>query len=137
MIDTQEVRRGLYSIPYRREVTHEEADLIWTMLERVAPQRHHEIATLKIIGRCGCGMCPTIIFGTSYDQKLPSGILGEIAQYTGFNAQQLEVGIALIVRDDAISELEVWGMEGAVISLPSLRSLIPVVAPIHVVADAV
>ena len=114
-----------YSIPLRRELSGEERGLLQYILEREAPDRVSEIAKLKVVGRCGCGQCPTVIFGSSLDaDPRAARPFVEIANYLGRNSEGVGVGIALLEREGHISELEAWSPEGAdVAAWPPLSAL--------------
>ena len=102
-----------YSIPLRRELSAEEGALLVHILEREAPARLSEVARLKVVARCGCGKCPTVIFGPSLEaEPLPARPFVEIANYLGRNRDGVLVGIALLEREGQVSELEAWSPEG-------------------------
>ena len=114
-----------YCIPCQRELSSEERDIVGFILEREAPHRLFELDTLKVVARCGCGQCPTILFGTSLNEepntKHP---FNEIATYFGRNPEGDLVGVVLIDRDGRLSELEVYSLEGVEIrSWPEITSL--------------
>jgi hypothetical protein len=114
-----------YCIPCRRELTSEERDLVRFILEREAPQRLYELETLKVVARCGCGQCPTILFGTSPDTEPNTAHpFDEVATYYGRNHDGALVVVVLIDRDGRLSELEAYSPEGVEIrSWPSIASL--------------
>lgn len=108
-----------YSIPYQRPLSSEERQLIAFLLEREAPSRLSEIDSLEIVARCGCGQCPTVMFGSGNYQPF-----SEIANYVGLDDQGTLVGVALLERDGKLSELEAWSPSGVDISAwPVLSSL--------------
>jgi hypothetical protein len=109
-----------YSIPLRRELSAEERALLVHILDREAPDRIPEIAMLKVVARCGCGKCPTVIFGESMDAEPRAAMpLVEVANYMGLNAEGLLVGVALLEREGFLSELEAWSPKGGeVVSWP-------------------
>ena len=102
-----------YRIALRRELSAEEQALLRHILEREAPKRVQEIASLKVIARCGCGKCPTVIFGCSIESEpRPAMPFTEVANYMGRNAEGVLVGVALLEREGHLSELEAWSPEG-------------------------
>lgn len=114
-----------YSLSLRRELTDEERGLLHFILEREAPDRMQEVANLKVIARCGCGNCPTVIFGLSLDaEPRPARPFTEFASYMGRNADGVLVAVSLIEREGHVSELEAWSPEGDDITAwPPLSSL--------------
>jgi hypothetical protein len=106
--------RQPYSLPLKRDLSSEERALVEFIVEREAPTRVADIASLKVIGRCGCGECPTVIFGDSLAaEPLPARPFIEIANYFGKNRDGVLVGVALLERGGRMSELEAWSPEGA------------------------
>jgi hypothetical protein len=114
-----------YCIPHRRALSEEERSLLQFLLEREAPARVAEVASLKVIARCGCGTCPTVLFGPTADaEPLTGGPFTELATYRGRNADGVSVGVTLIERGGRLAELEAWSPEGPdVLSWPPLTAL--------------
>src|SRR5258708_10981368 len=114
-----------YSIPHRRALSAEERSLLRFLLEREAPARVAEAASLKVVARCGCGKCPTVLFGPTSDaEPLTGNPVTEVSSYRGRNAQGVEVGVTLIERSGRLAELEAWSPEGPdVLSWPPLLAL--------------
>jgi hypothetical protein len=113
-------QRQPYSIPLRRELSSGERDLLLHILEREAPDRIPEVASLKVVARCGCGKCPTVIFGSSLESEpRPAMPFTEVANYIGRNSDGVLVGVVLLEREGHLSELEAWSPEGGeVVSWP-------------------
>jgi hypothetical protein len=116
-----------YCVPHRRELSAEERSLLRHLLEREAPDRLGEIEQLKVVGRCGCGRCPTVLFGPDLDSPpLPSRPFREIANHIGRNADGVLVGVAVLEREGRIQELEAWSPWGEPITCwPDPSSLTP------------
>ena len=114
-----------YSLPLKRELSVEERTIVTHILEHEAPGRVADVAHLKVVARCGCGKCPTVIFGRSLDaEPLPPRPFVEIANYMGRNRDGVLVGVALLEREGQLSELEAWSPEGSDIgSWPSVSAL--------------
>ena len=114
-----------YSIPLRRELLDAEKALLLRILEREAPHRIPEVAMLKVVARCGCGKCPTVIFGAALDaEPRPARPFTEVANYMGINAEGLLVGVVLLEREGCLSELEAWSPKGGeVMSWPEPANL--------------
>jgi hypothetical protein len=114
-----------YSIPDRRALTGEERSLLKFLLEREAPDRLGELDTLTVVARCGCGKCPTVLFGQTPDaEPLMGSPFTELASYRGENREGVAVGVVLIAREGKLAELEAWSPHGPDIkSWPSIASL--------------
>ena len=114
-----------YSVPDRRALTNEERSLVRFLLERRAPHRLGEVETLKVVARCGCGKCPTVLFGPTQDaEPLTGSPFTELASYRGKNKDGVTVGVVLIERDGKLAELEAWSPHGPdVKSWPAVAAL--------------
>lgn len=58
-----------YCVPQRRELSAEERSLLHLLLAREAPDWLPQLESLKVVARCGCGKCPTVLFGASLDSE--------------------------------------------------------------------
>jgi hypothetical protein len=116
-------RRMPYSVAHRRELSNEERAL----LRLLAPERELEIQGLKVVARCGCGKCPTVLFAPSFDaQPVTGSPHQEIATYRGENADGVDVAITLVERNGRLSELEAWApVDGDIRSWPPIGALKP------------
>ena len=114
-----------YSIADRRHLTPEERSLLTFLLERHAPSRLVELEALKVVARCGCGKCPTVLFGPQLDaEPLTGSPFAEIASCRGTNKDGVTVGVVLIERQGKLAELEAWSPLGDDIkSWPSVAAL--------------
>ena len=119
-----------YCIPHRRELTEEERELLRFLFadESVLAL---QIDRLKVVARCGCGQCPTVIFGESLDDEplTSSGATtGDVvADYYGPDKNGTTVGVTLHERDGKVAELEASVVDvGDIEGWPSIESLIPV-----------
>jgi hypothetical protein len=111
-----------YAVPHRRELSGEEAALL---LGQEAPDRVAELEGLKVVARCGCGKCPTILLGHgTAAEPLTSGPMTEVASYRGRNTEGVTVGVVLIDRNGKLAELEAWSPEGSdIVSWPPVAKL--------------
>lgn len=114
-----------YSIPDRRELTRTE----FVLLERLTQQikgLDGKVDELKVVARCGCGKCPTILFGKSFDDSPLTGPGRElIADYCGRAANGSRVGVLLWEQDGQLAELEAIGWDGEVDEWPPIEALVP------------
>ena len=108
-----------YAIPHQRPLSSDERSLMAFLLKREAPARLSEIDALSVVARCGCGRCPTVMFG-----PITSIPFTEIANYVGRDNQGVLVGVALLERDGKLCELEAWSPTGVdVYAWPELSTL--------------
>jgi hypothetical protein len=114
-----------YSIPCHRDVTPEEHALLKFLIEREEPSRIGEVDEAKVVARCGCGKCPTILLRRAgATDPLTRGAARELASYRGSNPDGIEVGVILIERNGELAELEAWAPAGGdVTSWPPLANL--------------
>jgi len=116
-----------YSVECRRDLTKSEIALISYILMQNAPMKLSELNNLKVVARCGCEKCPTIMFGNYISSAPKTGTFSEIAQYFGESKSGIPIGVSLLNRDNQISELEIWSPSGADIEeLPEINTLKPV-----------
>jgi hypothetical protein len=101
-----------YSVPERRSLNSEERQILAFLIQEVAPDRLGEVAELKVVARCGCGKCPTVLFGRSLDDPPLTGTHRQIASYRGVNTDGVDVGVVLLERKGVLSELEAWSPTG-------------------------
>jgi hypothetical protein len=113
--------------PEHRPLTDAERKLLeWLIAhgsqeaEKYAPQA----SQVRVVATCTCG-CPTIDLATGdRDHRTVGGSL-VIADFEGVTLEGIEVGVILHVRQDQLSELEVYAMpdvEGR-FGLPTIESL--------------
>ena len=115
-----------YSTPEWRELSTEERALLRYLLEREAPHRVREIDDLKIVARCGCGKCPTVMFGRTMTSVPITSKTGgrDVASYRGLNLDGVDVAITLTERQNQLAELEAWAPAGGdIYRWPPLSSL--------------
>ena len=112
-------------VPDERSLSQEEIGLLeWLLTHGLsdASQYKLQIPKLRVVSRCGCG-CPTIDFALAAARKNgPSHI---IADAEGISPEGVHVGVIVHVREDEISELEVYSLAGeqSRFSLPRPESL--------------
>ena len=101
-----------YCTPYHREISDEERLLLTFLLQREAPDRIGQIEPLKVIAKCGCGGCPTVLFGSSFDAAPVTRDHYILADYAGKSAAGGLVGVMLWANDQGLTELEGCSIDG-------------------------
>ncbi|MFD0992821.1 hypothetical protein [Tenacibaculum geojense] len=99
-----------YSIPDKRELTKLEIKFLTYLFEKEKPEWNNLIGNLKVIARCGCGKCPTIMFGKTFDSEIQKGNL--IIDYAGKGKNGELIGISLFGTDQIPTELEFYSIDG-------------------------
>ena len=101
-----------YAVEHQRQLSEEERNLVSFLLENEAPQYLSQLASLLVIDRCGCGKCPTIMFGSQGHEVPEFGEFTKLADYIGKADDGVLVGVMLFERNGVISELEAWSPAG-------------------------
>lgn len=113
-----------YAITLQRDLTETEKALISFLLQQEAPGRLPQLEKIKVVGRCGCGKCPTVLLGLSQQSGPKLGPFKELANYVGKTTTGMVVGVALLEREDELAELEAWSPRGDDVSQwPDVASL--------------
>lgn len=118
-----------YSIPHKRELNDEEKVLLHFLFTREKPEWLDLINKLKVIARCGCEKCPSVLFGTSFDDEIkPNQPL--LIDYVGTGINGESIGVAVFGNDILPTELEFWSIDGQenIEVIPSIESLKPMIA---------
>jgi hypothetical protein len=91
-----------------RDLTTEERATVITLLEGASPEFIEQAAKLQVVGRCGCGECPTIFF-----QLEESGVHEEdLSTYAGTDKEGGIVGVVLLQKHGRLSQLEFYSADG-------------------------
>ena len=112
-----------YSIPNKRELTKYEIEFLTYLFEKEKAEWTNLIGNLKVIARCGCGKCPTIIFGKTFDSEIQNGNL--LIDYAGKGKNGELIGISLFGTDKMPTELEFYSIDGKseIIEIPKIETL--------------
>ena len=113
-----------YAIEHQRDLNNNEYRLLTSILSKEKSLLLKNINELKVIGRCGCGNCPTVLFGYSFaDQILTNEKL--LFDYIGKTSENKIVGILVFGNENIISELEFYSPDGELELLkhPEINSL--------------
>ena len=115
-----------YSIPDKRELAKPEMELLNYLISKQKPEWKNSTKNLKVIARCGCGKCPTIMFGKTLESEIEKGKL--IIDYFGKDKNGYLIGVSLFGNEKMPTELEFYSVNGEseVTELPILDSLKPV-----------
>lgn len=95
-----------YSIPELRELTQKEKQMLAILFEAEKPEWIKWIDKINVIARCGCGKCPTILFGETFESEVLKGEL--IIDYFGLGANGEYIGISLFGTTQIPTELEFY-----------------------------
>jgi len=112
-----------YSIPDKRELTKSEIEYLTYLFGKEKSEWTNLIGNLKVIARCGCGKCPTIMFGKTFDSKVQNENL--IIDYIGKNKNGELIGVSVFGNDQMPTELEFYSIDGKteVIEIPKIDTL--------------
>src|SRR5204862_2428696 len=88
-------------------------------------QYKSQIPKLRVVSRCGCG-CPTVDFAIGLGCK--KGYSQIVADMEGTSPEGVRVGVIVHIRQDEISEMEIYSITGKSkgFSLPKPTSLVPI-----------
>jgi len=103
-----------------RPLTWEERALVEALVGTALPQVAQHIGSLRVVGRCGCGQCPTVYFRTPRDGETPR----QLASATGSDDEDGLTGVALLEHRGQLARLEFWSVDGhEPCSAPSIATL--------------
>ncbi|WP_299782960.1 hypothetical protein [uncultured Formosa sp.] len=109
-----------YSISDKRELTKSEIEFLTCLFGKEKSEWTNLIGNLKVIARCGCAKCPTIIFGETFDSEIQKGRL--IIDYVGKGKNGEKIGISVFGTEQMPTELEFYSIDGEsdIIDLPQI-----------------
>lgn len=112
-----------YSIADKRELTISEIKFLTYLFEKEKSEWTNLIGKLKVIARCGCGKCPTIMFGETFDSEIQKGNL--IIDYVGNDINGELFGISLFGTVQMPTELEFYSIDGKsdITEMPKIETL--------------
>tara|TARA_R110000787_G_C13212041_1_gene425244 strand:- start:100 stop:471 length:372 start_codon:yes stop_codon:yes gene_type:complete len=112
-----------YSIPDKRELTQSEIEFLTYLFKKEKPEWTNLIGNLKVIARCGCGNCPTIMFGKTFESEILKGNV--IIDYVGKSKNGELIGISVLGTDIMPTELEFYSIDGksGIIEIPKIETL--------------
>ena len=113
-----------YSIPDKRELSKTESELLTYLFEKEKPEWKKLIEKLKVIARCGCGKCPTILFGKTFDSKVQTNC-PVVVDYIGKGKNGELIGISVLGTKQMPTELEFYSIDGKldITEIPKIETL--------------
>ncbi|WP_205960059.1 hypothetical protein [Flammeovirga aprica] len=80
---------------------------------------------LVVIGRCGCGKCPTIQLGLNYESDILDG--RTLIDYCGLSQKGNIIGVSVLGNEKQPTELEFWSVDGLeeITEIPAIETLKP------------
>ena len=104
-----------YCIPDKRDLTETERALLAYLLKQV-DEITVDASDLNVVARCGCGECPTIMFGKSKDDEpITSSDSHAVMDWSGRADNGTLVGIGIFTKDGMPTELEAWSVDGGLV----------------------
>jgi hypothetical protein len=91
-----------------RELTDLERATVLKLLEKVEPKYRDQVARLQVVGRCGCGQCPTVFFETHE----PGVHEQDLITYAGADHGGGVVAAILLQKQGRLSQLEYYSVDG-------------------------
>lgn len=91
-----------------RALSAEEQDVLAVLIDREAFELASAAKSLRVLGRCGCGQCPTVFFQPPQVGKNER----EVCSYSGKDASGGIVGVLLWEKGGRPSQLEFYSVDG-------------------------
>ena len=113
-----------YSISEKRELTQTEKKFLDYLFLNKKPEWTNFTKKLKVIAKCGCGKCPTIMFGENFESEVQENEKLRI-DYVGKSKNGELIGISLFGTDQMPTELEFYSIDGnsEIIEIPKIETL--------------
>ena len=101
-----------YCVPDKRDLTRAEFALLDFLIGQ-AKEISVSVKDLKVVARCGCGKCPTVLFGRSFDDEpITAKDADDRLDWSGRAENGTLVGIGMWAKDGMPTELEAWSVDG-------------------------
>ena len=119
-----------YSIPDKRKLTKSEIEFLTYLFGKEKSEWTNSIGNLKVIAKCGCGICPGILFGKTLESEIQNGKL--VIDYIGKGKNGELIGISVFGTDQMPTELEFYSIDGKtdIMELPKIETLRPMIEKI-------
>lgn len=113
-----------YAIKFSRELNSSEIEILQKILSIEKSSFLEKIQQLKVVARCGCEKCPTVLFGYNFEDEFLAN-QNILFDYIGETSKNELVGISIFGNEKIISELEFYSPDGnlEVITYPILESI--------------
>ena len=111
-----------HQISHERELTKYEIDFLTYLFESSKSEWISLITELKVVARCGCGNCPTILFDLDKTNK------NLMIDFVGESKDGNLIGISVFGNNEKPLELEFWSIDGLteyITEIPLLETLRP------------
>lgn len=82
---------------------------------------------MKVVARCGCGKCPTILFGKSFEYETQTGNLK--IDYLAKGKNEELIGVMIFGNEKMPFELEFYSIDGEfdITEIPNIETLKPLI----------
>ncbi|WP_241479995.1 hypothetical protein [Kordia jejudonensis] len=93
------------------------------LFERETSEWANLTRNLKVIARCGCGKCPTILFGNTFESEIQKGNL--LMDYVAKRKNGDLIGISIFGTEEMLTELEFYSIDGTseITEIPKIHTL--------------
>lgn len=90
-----------------RELTTPEFSVLARLLT-AATDHAKQVSQLRVVGRCGCGACPTVFFRAPIKTQAES----DVAHFVGRDKSGGLTGAVVLSTDEGLSQLEFYSVDG-------------------------
>lgn len=91
-----------------RPLSTQERVIVERLIRELSPRFSGQVDALNVVGRCGCGICPTVFF-----QAYEAGDTEtDIATMAGRDSSGGLVAVVLLEKAGALSQLEFYSVDG-------------------------
>ncbi len=91
-----------------RPLSTAEREVLARMVQGLSVSYQTQAKRLMVVGRCGCGKCPTVFF----EPHVAGDREHELVSYQGSDAFGGVVGALLLEKDGRLSQLEFFSADG-------------------------
>ena len=91
-----------------RPLSAVERSIVIRLVSEKAPDFTPQLDQLVVVGRCGCGVCPTVFFQSHHAENREL----EVASYIGRGSPGGLVAAVLLRSDEQLSQLEFYSVDG-------------------------
>ncbi|HEX5373857.1 MAG TPA: hypothetical protein VFW84_14115 [Aquabacterium sp.] len=97
-----------YIATTHRRIAQAEREVLLRILQDLKSKQLLLVDDLEVVGRCGCGSCPTIFFQPQLQEEPEK----EVASYFGQDETGAPVGVLLWEINGRPSQLEFYSVDG-------------------------